>query len=323
VAALKILGILGYRYAGITEAYPNIRRHSRKLADWISLGRPFTLFGAGLAGAALDMLFSHALAWHAVLVGLALALLQAGGQVSNQAVAEEVEIDRINRKTYRPTVDGRIGLQSAKIFAALLFLAGLVLAFALSPTFGFISAILTVFAVTYTAPPFRVKRHFMVNNIHQGVARGFLPIVAVAGIYGHYTPGVFAFGLALAVWVMGAQATKDFGDEAGDAAYRIRTFPVVLGRRRAVGLMAFLMAMGFFSLNLAMAARILPAGFLMVNLLVLPSWLIVRGLGIGRVGNLYKFKFAENSASWVGFYTTMGLWYLIPGILGVLGAVAI
>ncbi|GAI23830.1 unnamed protein product [marine sediment metagenome] len=118
--------------------------------------------------------------FHAISLGFTLAFLQAGGQVMNQSIAEEVEIDRLNGKTYRPTVDGRIALKQAMITSVILYLAGILLAFRLSPAYGLFSMLITFFAAGYTLPPLRMKKRFLLNNIWQGVARGMLPVVYVS-----------------------------------------------------------------------------------------------------------------------------------------------
>lgn len=300
---------------GILQRYPNLRRLSERASAYSALCRPFTLLGAFLSAFCMDITFSrlHHGSFnliHASLLGLTLAFLQAGGQVMNQSLAEEVEIDRINLKLYRPTVDGRITLRQAQITSIILYLAGVLLAFYLSPAYGLFALLITLFAAGYTMPPLRMKKYFILNNVWQGVARGMLPVVYVALAYPEYLRLAVPYGLVLAIWVTGNQASKDFGDETGDRAFNIKTFPVVLGSERAIWIMTLVNIYAFSALNIFVIIRIFPVSFFWVNLLAIPSGLILYGLETGM-----RLKYAENNLSWVCFYGTLGLFYILPTML--------
>lgn len=304
-----------YRYEGIKRGYLNLQKISKKLSDYVSLCRPFTIFGAFLAGFFLDVLFSRLSSnplnlFHPILVGLTLALIQGGGQVCNQSISEEVMIDLINGKDYRPTVNGRISLKEAKIMSIILFSLGILLAFSLNVSYGMFSLLIAFFAVAYTVPPLRMKKRFLLNNLWQGVARGLLPAIYVASAYEGYGLLPVFFGVALALWVTGAQATKDFCDVRGDSAHGVKSFPVVLGEKGALNLMSFFMAVAFVCFNVFVMLGYFPLNFIVLNALILPSTFIV----IGLKKNL-KVKFSENNLSWVFFYGTLGLFYLIPAFL--------
>ncbi len=300
---------------GILQRYPNLRRLSERASAYSALCRPFTLLGAFLSGFCMDIAFSRMQTgsfniFHAIPLGLTLAFLQAGGQVMNQSIAEEVEIDRLNGKIYRPTVDGRITLKQAQITSILLYLAGILLALSLSPAYSLFSMLITFFAVEYTLPPIRMKRYLILNNVWQGVARGLLPVVYVALAYPQYLGIAIPYGAVLALWVTGAQPSKDFGDQVGDHAYGIQTLPVALGSEMAMTVMALTMFCAFVLLDIFLATGVLPWAFAWINLLVIPSGLILYGLvrGLG-------FKYAENNLSWVFFYGTLGLFYMLPSLL--------
>jgi len=302
-------------YEGITRGYPKVRaKLSRRLAGFIALMRPFTILGALLAGFGLNYFFAFLSGkptsfWFSLLVGLVLGFLQAGGQALNQSIEEEIMIDKLNGKTYRPTVEGIISPEESLTFAFCLFLVGVSLAFTLNPIFGWFALIITFFAVTYSAPPFRVKRYFLINNLHQGIARGLMPALYVGSAYGY---GYYAllFGLPLMLWVTGAQTTKDFADVKGDKAFNIQTLPVKLGFKKALVVMAAFMLSGFALLNYLIAISVFPLKFLVLNALILPSLFIIYALGQGMV-----IKQFENNAAWVTFYATLGLFYLLPPIL--------
>jgi 4-hydroxybenzoate polyprenyltransferase len=118
------------------------------------------------------------------------------------------------------------------------------------------------------------------------------------------------FGIPLTIWATGAQGTKDFGDERGDEKFGVMTFPVKLGRERAIKWIWKLMLLGFLTLNLFVLLNLLPISFAILNILVIPSMLIPITLKMN-----IKIEKMENTASWVLFYGTLGLWYLLPPLL--------
>lgn len=297
---------------GIEKGYPNLRRVWDKSADFFALCRPLTLLGAWIAGFFLDILFSKPNIdfIHSFIVGVTLALLQAGGQALNQSIKEEVEIDKYNGKTYRPTVDGRMSLKEGQLISVILFSSGILVAFSLSAYYGLFSMLIAFFAIGYTIPPFRVKRFFILNNIWQGISRGMLPAIYVSLSHNKLGALPIFYGLALAIWVTGAQTSKDFGDEIGDKKFNIRTLPSVLGRNDALFLMTVFMLIGFIMLNIFILYGLLPTVFLIINVLAIPSALITTTLR-----KQIKLKFAENTAGWVIWYATLGLFYILPSLL--------
>ncbi len=248
--------------------------------------------------------------WQSIYVGLIMALLQGGGQALNQSIEEEIEIDIINGKTYRPTVEGILSLKEGKIISTILFAVACLMAGLTNLVFFMACLVISFFAVAYTVQPFRMKKYFLVSNIWQGVARGLLPWLAVSTLFPDLGWFPLWAGLPLMIWCFGAQATKDFGDEAGDKKFGIRTFPAVLGRAKAIRLMGLFMAAGFVTLNTLILLRLLPLRFLTLNLLIVSSIFIVYGLRKG----LKTAKF-ENNLSWMAFYGSLGLYYLVPTVL--------
>jgi len=294
------------------------RYFSPRTRAFIDLMRPFTLLAAGLAGFFLVLLFSTH--WgepfsiaKAIACGISFALLQSGGQTLNQSLEEEIAIDRASGKVYRPTVQGLITPAEGRLFSSLLFISGISLAFHLGTYFGFFSIVVMFFAVFYTLPPLRVKRRFLLNNAWQGFARGALPVLVVA--YGLFSPQSYlpaCYATVVALWMTWGQAAKDFGDEPGDREFGIRTLPVVLGRERAIQVMAAGMASAFAMLAVFVWAGALPSQFLALLALAVPSWLICLSLHRG-----YTVRLLENNLGWGVMYATLGLWYVLPALMGI------
>lgn len=300
-------------YEGIRKLYPKVPL-PEKIRGFIALMRPLTILAAVVAGFSLNYFFSSLSGkstsfWLSILVGLVLGFLQAGGQCLNQSLLVEMEIDKVNKKDYRPTLRGTVNFEEGKIFAFLLFLGGVALAFILSTSLGLFAVLITLFAITYSAPPFRVKEKFLCNNIHQGIARGFLPVMYVASVYGYGWLAVL-FGVVLVLWITGAQGSKDWGDVEGDRKFGVMTFPVRLGKKKALWLMSGFMAVAFLLLNLFLILKLFPHSFSVLNVLIIPSAIIVYGLHKD-----VRLERWENNLSWLVWYITLALWYLLPPFL--------
>jgi len=276
---------------------------SKRLRAFIDLMRPFTLIGAFTAGFCLYFAISHSIL-KSIISGLVLALLQAGGQVLNQSEPEEVEIDRLNGKTYRPIVKGIITPEEGKVFGIFLMVLGVTLACFISFNYLIFSILIAFFAWSYSCYPIRVKKRFFLNNLWQGISRGLLPFLAVLGV-NKISLGI---GLPCAMWTSFAQTTKDFNDVEGDRRFGIKTLPVVLGKERALMVMDLGMRLSFVLLFSLILLGVLPKIFIIYMGLLVPS------LAIPRL--IYKeHKFLENNYAWGLFYITLGLFYLLYLVL--------
>ena len=305
------------KVGGIKENYPLIPL-SEKIKGFIALTRPLTMCGALIAGFFLVSLasyyygtpFSFTLA---LATGICLGILHGASQALNQAITEEIAIDIIN-KPYRPVVRGLITQREAIAFAITLYAFSAAFAFMIKPIFVIGIAVIALFSVFYTIPPVRIKRIFVLNNVWQGIARGMLPVLAVFGIFNdfHFDPFPLALATVICLWITGAQSSKDIDDIEGDTKFGIRNFFTVLGKPKALAVMAILMGSSFVALNLFIwYFHYLPATMLPLNLLVFPSFGIVRSLN-------RKATLAENNYGWVMFYGTMSLWFVLPAILSLI-----
>lgn len=303
-------------YHGIIKGYPRLKKLlGEKVTSYIQLCRVFTILGAFLAGFFLDILFSRLSVnglhlFHSILVGTTLAMLQSGGQILNQSIKEEVEIDILNGKKYRPVVNGSISLLEGKILSSLMFIGGILLAFGLNLNYGIFSLLIAFFAIFYTVPPLRMKKRFLLNNLWQGIARGLLPAVYVSSAYPSFGVLPVLFGVVIAIWVTGAQASKDFNDLEGDSKFNIKTFPVVLGKEGALKLMTVFGAISFCVLNLFVVLKAFPTSFLLLNVLAFPTLILLWSLK-----KEIKSSSFENNVGWGFFYGTLMLWYLFPVFL--------
>lgn len=331
----SVIAIIGYyvhermweriRYGKIMEVSPKISVKDKrkplylgtKIRAYIDLMRPFTMIGAGLAGFFVVLLASFF--WHlntalfplALTAGLILALLQAGGQSMNQSLKEEVEIDKINRKSYRPVVRGLITPKQGKIFSMILYIIAILWAFLVQTRFGVFATIIAFFAIFYTMPPIRAKKRFLINNLWQGISRGFLPVVACWSLVSTpFHPLPITLGVVIATWITGAQATKDIVDVKGDKKFGIKTLFVVYPKGKAINVISFFMSLSFIILMMAMMANIIPSIFVFMFILGIPSAYIVKEMKRTKM-----LKHLENTLSWGLFYGTLSLFYILPTII--------
>ncbi len=289
-----------------------------RIRGFFDLMRPFTILGGLIAGFFLTLLaakvygvtFDFPLA---LFVGVILGLLQGASQALNQSIQEELQIDKISGKAkYRPTGRGIISLNEGKIFATILYVAAIAGAFFIKPLFGVFISFIAFFGVFYTLPPIRAKRFFLVSNVWQGIARGTLPIFAVFAIFGNpFTPFSIALASVIGMWMVGAQASKDHGDDVkGDSRYGIQTFFVRLSENQGLYLMGVFMGTAFLLLAIFTSLNLLPPIFLLLLILVIPSVLILYFLKHNCVAHLL-----ENDAGWVSMYLSLALWYILPAII--------
>ncbi|MGH9919413.1 MAG: UbiA family prenyltransferase, partial [Nitrososphaerales archaeon] len=225
--------------------------------------------------------------WRAVAFGLMLVMMQGGGQSLNQSNSKEVELDRLNGKTYRPTVSGILSVREARTIAYGCLGTGALLGLAIGV--WWLGLAMASTAILYTQEPFYLKRFFPFNLLVQAAGRGFLPLFTLGYISGHDTLPLATFFF---VWVFALQSTKDFGDAMGDKAFGVRTLPVMLGKTRAKYVM-----LGITFCDYAFA---LASGMWFL--------LAIAPLDISAILTCEKdWKVVENSIGWALYYASLGI----------------
>jgi homogentisate phytyltransferase/homogentisate geranylgeranyltransferase len=192
-----------------------------------------------LAGSGLDQLF-----W-VIVAGTGVNIAIVG---VNQIT--DVEIDRVN-KPHLPLAAGDLSREAAWRIVAVAAVVPLVLAITQGALeIAAVAAALAVGAA-YSLPPVRLKRFPMVAAL---CISGVRAIAVNLGMYGHFSLA-FAGSLAIpdSVWALtlfvlpfsfAIAVLKDVPDREGDRRFRIATFTVRLGPRRAfrLGLAALIAA---------------------------------------------------------------------------------
>jgi 4-hydroxybenzoate polyprenyltransferase len=158
----------------------------------------------------------------------------------------------------------------------------------------------------YSAPPLRTKRLPLGALLTIAVPRGFLVPVAGWSVLAAPTTGEpWALGLVPGLFVLGAAATKDFADVAGDREHGCRTLPVVLGAARAARVVAPFLVLPFLLYPaLALGGALTPP---------LPAWLalaaVLVGLGAVAARSLLadpsRLATERNHPAWRAMYLLM------------------
>ena len=219
---------------GRTGALGVLWRFSRPhtlLGTFISAVGLYVIAVAELPGSGLDHLF-----W-VIVAGTGVNIAIVG---VNQIT--DVEIDRIN-KPHLPLAAGELSREAA--WRIVLVAAAVPVVLALTQGVLETAAVAAALAVgaAYSLPPVRLKRYPLVASL---CISGVRAIAVNLGMYGHFA---LAFGGSAAipapVWALtlfvlpfsfAIAVLKDVPDMEGDRRYRVATFTVRLGPRRAARL---------------------------------------------------------------------------------------
>jgi 4-hydroxybenzoate polyprenyltransferase len=244
-------------------------RTRRAVTAYVRLARPFTLVAPALGMASGGIVAYFAAGAKLVegveflkvlLLGtIAAAMLNAASNAINQIF--DLDIDRIN-KSGRPLCTGEVSTLGAGVFAAVAGALALILAAAVSAMtrhWGTLAlfVIAALFSGAYSVPPIRMKARGWWANVTIALPRGTLLKVAgwslaqsIVAIEAWY------IGLVMGLFLIGATTTKDFADVRGDAAYGVKTLPVVYGAEKAAKVVAPFLVLPFLLLPLGVGISV-------------------------------------------------------------------
>ena len=183
------------------------------------------------------------------------------------------KIDAIN-KPERPIPSGRISRRSAGIYSSVMFIAGIILAFAINTLLGII-ALLSSFLMIWYA--YSLKRMLIVVNLTISFLTGLCFVfggIVVGQIMISIYLGFFAF-----LMTMAREIVKDMEDVKGDQAEGASTLPIVYGNAVSSKLAAFFMIMA----SLASPILYIRGVFTWVYLIILVPAILVFLYGAVRV----------------------------------------
>lgn len=286
-----------------------------RLKVWFTLVRPFTLitpFMAVLFGVILQLAEYNSLDifWKnfpiIIFASFALSAAQAVGQIMNQI--EDVEIDRVNKKDYRPIARGEISIEKAQLLALFLSIFSIIAGFSINIYYGFFMVSFLLAGILYNIEPFRLKKRLWLNTSLLAISRGLLPLPAAWSIFGNVTDKTpWLLGSIMAIWVLAWQNTKDLNDIEGDKKYGIITPAIYHGLRKLSFIIAVLSFISFLLLAIYLKAGWLSSNMATLFLLAIPTlWMLYK---------LFKLDFSmitlENNELWAAFYLTLAGFYII------------
>jgi len=273
-----------------------------KIREYLDAMRPLTSFSAFVIGVIIYYLMCVYLSVpvdrvNMILTGLVFMFIQGGSQVVNLCYHEEIKIDMLNNKKYRPRP--KYGIE----FAVVLYILAISISLLLSVYAFLLSILMIVLGLIYTIPP-RIKRFYILNNLLQAISRGFLPYVFVSLIFSVIDQKIVFYAFLTMVYVFFFQTTKDFNDISGDKKFGIRTLPVVMGYENA---------RKFLYVGSVVLLVIILIGYvkgLNTVPLIVPTWVTF------IIPKMLKKKsrYLENNLGWVLFYTDLVLFYLFSFI---------
>lgn len=269
------------------------------------------------SGALIGYGASHAAfnARRVILAMLAAAVLNAASNGLNQIC--DLESDRIN-KPRRPLPAGQISSRGAWAFVGATYLAAMILVAAVNRQTFVIYLAAALATVAYSAPPLRLKRHFIASNFTIAVIRGELLKVAgwaaIATVLRSVEP--WYIGFIYFVFLLGATTTKDFADIEGDRAAGVSTLPVKYGAAAS----AKIISPSFILPWLLMAAgawlKVLSGNA--TTIVILSAVLLVWGAYVIYLVNRDPLRLVtegENHPGWRHMY-----WMMMVGHLGLAAA---
>ncbi len=144
------------------------------------------------------------------------------------------EVDAINEPE-RPTAANLLAPGTILAIALGLAVAALGLAALLGTTVFWLALAGLLLAMTYSAPPFRLKAR---NGWLAGAACAFsyegFAWVAGAAAFGHISQGTIALASLYSLGSHGLMTLNDFKSVEGDRRFGLRSIPVMLGEKRAL-----------------------------------------------------------------------------------------
>ncbi|MBX3458355.1 MAG: UbiA family prenyltransferase [Planctomycetes bacterium] len=293
-------------------------RGQRALRGYIRLARPFTLIPP-----MLGMASGGIVAWFVagpslvsgrdflvtLLLGtVAAGLLNAASNALNQIF--DIDIDRIN-KPDRPLCTGDVSILGAGVFAAFTGASALIIASAISVLTGHwgtlaLFAAAGVFSAAYSVPPVRTKARGWWANVTVAIPRGVLLKVAGWSLAKSVLSWEAWFiGLIMGLFLFGATTTKDFADVRGDAAYGVRTLPVLYGPERAARYAVPFLTLPFLLIPLGGLAGVLTARMFDLAMLGLISLLWGAHISARVLDDPDALTHTENHPAWRHMYYLM------------------
>ena len=168
-----------------------------------------------------------------LLAALTAMLILGGGNALNDYF--DFNIDKVNRPN-RPIPSGRISRRSVKYISAILFLAGIVLAFFVNVYCLALAAVNSVILIAYAKYS---KKALLLSNLAISYLTASIFIYGALSIYntGHFNPdqiGILAVLIASSfLMTLSREIIKDIEDMEGDLKMSANTLPIKIGSSKS------------------------------------------------------------------------------------------
>jgi geranylgeranylglycerol-phosphate geranylgeranyltransferase len=174
-------------------------------------------------------LYNQNLTLHLIPLILIFTLLMIGLNSFNSLF--DIEIDKLNKPT-RPNVSGKINTSTINMVWASSFLLAALLAFFLDLGIFFLTLLGIIIAIAYSAPPLRLRNHFISSGFVGGFTYGAFPYLIVTFLSNNpinLSHTLLFFGILFAITPL-----KDIEDIFGDKQNNIKSFPVLFGEIKTI-----------------------------------------------------------------------------------------
>ncbi|MDO5851570.1 MAG: UbiA family prenyltransferase [Methanobacteriaceae archaeon] len=191
---------------------------------YIKILRPMNAFMATIA-VLLMALINDFYNLNIIIGALSVFIITGAGNVINDYY--DYNIDVIN-KPERPLPSGEMSLKTAKWYAIILFLFGVIMGFMINISTGIITILSSIILVLYA---YSFKMQCLIGNISVALLTGLTFVyggVIVNNINLSIILGFFAFLMTFA-----REIIKDMEDIIGDLKENGKTFPIVYGSKKS------------------------------------------------------------------------------------------
>ena len=221
-------------------------------------------FGTAIAGLIASNFNIHL--WDRILLASLVVFFICGfGNVINDIY--DIDIDKIN-KPYRPLPSGKISLKSAKLFAWILAISGILLSVFNWKCF-IIALVNTTILYLYAK---RFKRNKIIGNPLVAYLTGSVFLFGGASVDNIFITFILFLCAMLTTW--GREIVKDFEDMEGDRRSGVLSFPIKYGKRSlylALGLLILAVILSPLPYLLGIFSFLYLAGVLFCDILLLYS----------------------------------------------------
>jgi len=301
---------------GLGDSYDSVQYLPSKIRAYADLTKPASSIGVTVAFFLASLFYFYyngegSYVWNHIfeIVYTSITVLFAHGASQAMNMAEDADMDsNTPHKQNRPIPSGIVTVEEARALAWMMAGFALVRGFMVSLQFGMFVMSLLFLGIFYNLEPIRAKSR-SISVPWQAVSRGLMSFPLVWAAYGDpWKVLPWTLGLIMFFYVLGFQNSADIIDRDIDEQYGIKTFVVMFGVWKTIGIaMACVAAMEV--VELVASYYIAPVIMMAMSLMIVPCYVML--VSIAR--NPYKISpRTGNHPSWLMFYGGFIIALLLP-----------